>query len=101
MRVALVISLLLGFASAAQADTVMNCGDRLVSIGETTGAVAIKCGAPTFQAHRDDTRTSADGSTTTVGIDTWTYNFGPQNFIRTLTFANGSLRRIVVGDYGD
>ena len=99
MRVVLATLLLLGFASAAQADT-MSCGERLVFTGDNTAGVAIKCGAPTFQEHRDDTR-GADGNSTTVSIDTWTYNFGPQSFIRTLTFVNGTLKSIATGDYGN
>jgi hypothetical protein len=31
----------------------------------------------------------------------WIYNFGPTRFIYYLTFVNGGLERIQVGEYGD
>ena len=36
----------------------------------------------------------------TVVIDTWTYDFGPNSFVRTLTFENGVLTNVEVGGYG-
>ena len=35
-----------------------------------------------------------------VKIEEWTYNFGPERFIRTLTFENGELVDIETGGYG-
>jgi Protein of unknown function (DUF2845) len=87
-----------GISSSAFADA-MPCGDRFAATGDSLGDVAGKCGPPTAQDHRDEVR-SAGESTTTVAVDTWTYDLGRGNFVRTLTFVNGTLKRIEKGDYG-
>jgi hypothetical protein len=87
-----------GWVSFAHADG-MRCGEWLVDKGMTTGEVALRCGPPTLQEHREAIR-DADGNVTSLAIDTWTYNFGPQSFIRILGFVNGRLRGIDVGGYG-
>jgi hypothetical protein len=35
-----------------------------------------------------------------IRYEAWTYDFGPQRFIRTLTFEEGRLIRIEAGDKG-
>jgi hypothetical protein len=36
----------------------------------------------------------------TITIDEWTYNLGPNRFMRILTFKNGKLTDINTGGYG-
>jgi hypothetical protein len=75
------------------------CGDRLVDVGETAGTVALKCGSPTTADRREESR-RVKGMLWTVTIDQWTYDRGPRDFVRVLTFANGRLQTIDVGGYG-
>jgi hypothetical protein len=87
---AITIVMLLVISSLARAGE-LRCGERLVDLGNTTGEVVLKCGPPTY-AERSDTETAT--------LETWTYNLGPHDFIRTLTFVDGWLNKIETGDYG-
>jgi hypothetical protein len=84
----------------------MRCAGGIVSIGDTAGSVAGKCGEPAFIAQRQQSslegrRRSTYGTTiTTVTIDDWTYNFGPQQFQYQVSFENGRVMRIESLDYG-
>ncbi len=98
MRAWIVVAVLLGAVGSARADG-MWCGGRLVSVGERNGEVLLKCGAPTVQERREELRSNGDVATT-VSIDTWTYNLGPQSFVRILTFVNGVLQSIELGGRG-
>jgi hypothetical protein len=98
MRTLLACLLLLGIGSSAFADA-MPCADRFAATGDSMSDVAGKCGQPTAQDHRDDVRSAGD-TTPIVAIDTWTYDLGRGSFVRTLTFINGTLKRIEKGDYG-
>jgi hypothetical protein len=106
-------------ASVLRADT-MRCGGRLVSDGDTLYEVRSTCGEPVDETHRTEFRTvknwvsgpcvqtgdqvrcgHAVERTVEVGIDEWTYDFGPHEFIRFLTFEQGKLVSIRTGDYGN
>jgi hypothetical protein len=84
----------------------MRCSGGIVSIGDTAGAVAGKCGEPAFIAQRQQTslegrrRSTYNTTITTVTIDEWTYNFGPQEFQYQVSFENGRVMRIESLDYG-
>jgi hypothetical protein len=103
-------------ASQAQADG-MRCGTKLVSDGDTLHKVRSTCGAPTTELRRVEHRTvrrwvagpCAPGQTQCghmvehtieVVIDEWTYDRGPHDFVRHLTFEQGKLQSIVTGSYG-
>src|SRR5256885_14564839 len=87
------LALLIAFAAPAQADD-FRCGQRLVSVGETTGEVALKCGPPTAADRRVETGRARGGGCRSTVIDTWTYDRGPTSFIRILTFVDGKLERV-------
>lgn len=97
------------------------CGTRLVSEGDTKFEVLEKCGQPDFVDVRHESRIKRDFFERSferrdlddperyrfplfvvedVEIEEWTYNLGSQRFIRYLTFENGRLVDIKVGDYG-
>lgn len=121
-----VMSLLImlgAFSDAGAADT-LRCGSRIVTIGETRAAVRAKCGEPTSVEVRYEKRIQRDfyrdlfpprGTERLrerekyrdplfvevyVEIEEWTYNLGPTSFVRYLTFENGRLVDIAMGDYG-
>ena len=78
--------------TSASADS-MRCGRELVRDGHRTSDVVKRCGQPTSTSKRVEALTG-------VTYDDWTYDFGPREFVRHLTFQNGVLIQIVIGDYG-
>jgi hypothetical protein len=95
--------LALATANSAAAGT-MRCNSSVVSLGETKAEVAMKCGEPASQDSRQEEimeRTEGAGTrVTTVTIDDWTYDFGPDSLIRYLTFRNNRLVGVREGGYG-
>lgn len=82
--------LLLGFASAAQGET-LRCGSQLVSVGDRSFEVEQKCGEPAF---RDLVGyTLGPYQQRELKIEEWVY--GPSNGMLTiLTFEGNRLTRI-------
>ncbi len=79
------------------------CRDGIVSKGDVMAEVVKKCGPPTFQSQRQETRlddTKESRTITTITIDEWTYNFGPNEFMYNLRFENGRVMKIESLDYG-
>lgn len=59
----------------------LKCGNHLVNIGDTEYQVIEHCGEPSY---REGNR--------------WTYNQGAGALLRILTFADGTLQSIVLGN---
>lgn len=84
----------------------MSCKGGIVSIGDTPGEVVSKCGQPASASQRekkivaDGTKTDTSRTVTTVAIDDWIYNFGPNQFQYQLLFENGRVSNIMSLDYG-
>jgi hypothetical protein len=82
----------------------MYCEGRIVSIGDTAGEVISKCGQPadTFQHKQKivDDNYPAGRIITTVIVDDWTFNFGPDRFQYRLLLKNGRVAEIESLDYG-
>jgi len=96
------------------------CGTRLVSTGDRTFEVLVRCGEPDYRTVRYEKRIKRDFFRDLfpyrdrereayrepflveefVEIEEWIYNPGPTRFIRYLTFENGILVDIETGDYG-
>jgi hypothetical protein len=96
-----VCSLLLSLglsAAPARADS-MRCGDGFVENGSSMYEVQSLCGAPSFTIQRVDYRRFGN-AVVQVSIDQWTYDFGPNRFIQTVTFEQGVVVSIVSGHYG-
>jgi hypothetical protein len=103
---AAVVSLL---AVPANADA-LRCGTRLVTDGDTRAQVEARCGAPVDITRR--TRLAApivwrhgrpyrvgDGAIE-VEIEEWTYNLGPQRFMRRVRFEDGLVVAVETLGYG-
>ncbi len=69
----------------------LRCGVHLVQLGETQMQVLHQCGQPDVR----DSYFVESG-----GLDRWTYNLGPKDFIYVFTFLNGELRQIMQTDRG-
>ena len=78
--------------ATAGADS-FSCGQRIVQVADSAGEVQMKCGRPTW---RYDT-TPVDGA---APGEIWLYNFGPNDFVRLLTFVSGRLVEIKTGAHG-
>jgi hypothetical protein len=80
------------------------CDDRIISLGDTKADVLIKCGEPfTKESYQEEVRErigARSRRTVYVTVETWTYNFGPQRFMRMLTFRNGQIVDIGTAGYG-
>jgi hypothetical protein len=80
------------------------CDDRVLSTGDTKADVLTKCGEPFYRtSHDEELRVPLDDTRSreiTVTVEEWTYNFGPQRFMRIITFRNGKVSDIRTGRYG-
>ena len=84
----------------------MICRGGIVSIGDTAGEVLNKCGQPATSTAREEKRFGSgatyghDRFFTTVAIDDWIFNFGPNQFQYQVVLENGRVARIESLDYG-
>ncbi len=80
------------------------CGDRIISTGDAQADVFNKCGEPFYRtSHTEELwePIGASGSRkVVVTVEEWTYNFGPQRFMRIITFRNGRVVDVRTGNYG-
>ena len=80
------------------------CDSGEMQVGITQYEILQRCGEPAFKDSRQEEQlTSVDENTnrlTVKRIDEWTYNFGPNKFLRILKFENGELVEVETGDRG-
>jgi hypothetical protein len=80
------------------------CSEQVLSVGDTKSDVLSRCGEPTWKDTRqEEVKQRLDSGverTVFVTIDEWTYNLGPNRFVRIVTFRNGKLVDIRSGGYG-
>jgi len=104
-KITAVLVAMLALTPAAGRTETMRCDGGLVSIGSTAGETLKKCGEPTYAAKREDTRATLDPLTgekrhSSIAIDDWTYNFGPNRFQYRVVLENGVVARIESLDKG-
>ena len=84
--------------------TEARCADQYPSTGSTKAEVLLKCGEPAGKdSRKEEIIETLDADTrkkTDVIIDEWTYNFGPDKFIRIFEFRNNKLTDVKTGGYG-
>ena len=113
-----VAALTLLLTSPTQADSLLRCGTELVSEGASPYEVRMTCGDPVAEARRTEYRTrprvvlvpcTPGGSaqcrqivqeTVEVQVLEWTYDNGPQRFIRYVTFEQDRLIHVRTGGRG-
>ncbi len=90
-----------GFAGTPSAK---RCDSGELQTGMSQYEIQQRCGEPVFKDSREEERLTAvdehDSQLTVTRIDEWTYNFGPNRFLRILTFENGELVKVETGDRG-
>jgi hypothetical protein len=103
-------------AAPAAADTTFRCeSGRLARLGDRMYEVEQKCGDPDFVTQRTEKRTVKHKVRRFIGgvweefdeerevdvlIDEWTYDLGPEHFVRYVSFENGRVCGIGTGNYG-
>jgi Protein of unknown function (DUF2845) len=109
VRVALAVFLFFLVCLSSLPVWAFRCGNRLVSQGETQSDIWSKCGAPDTTERRVKYRALPGydpytGARSTlympVVIEVWVYNFGPQRFMKELSFEEGRLIDIQQLGYG-
>jgi hypothetical protein len=108
------LSLLL-FNNGMAADRYLRCQGRLVSIGDTKEEVLDKCDKPDKRDQWEEDQNSTISQIydyknerymapkvikQPIQMERWTYNMGPNKFIRYLYFQNGELIKIETGERG-
>ena len=87
-------------ARPAHADA-FHCGSRLVKPGDSAETVIGKCGEPQTRAPLLETQCLPLTGCQSVQVgERWTYDFGPDRFMRHLSFRNQRLEAVQAGDYG-
>jgi hypothetical protein len=76
--------------SALEGTSSLECGNGIVSQGDSEDSVRDKCGNPQKVTQED-----ADSPIV------WFYNFGPSEFVYYVSFTNGTVERIQMGGYGN
>jgi hypothetical protein len=78
--------------------------DKIVETGEPTVRVLFLFGPPSHKEERIETSVvSGKGGVTVpkqISVETWTYNLGPNRFMRIYHFVDGRLTRIEQGPRG-
>lgn len=104
----------------------MRCDRELISRGDNQGEVLASCGEPMFATQKTIYRSGIPNrrfsslslgngyysditrgeliyhnrSVVEVPVEVWTYNFGPRNFMREVTFTDGRVTAIRTLGYG-
>jgi len=82
----------------------LDCRDSILSAGDSKAEVLTKSGEPASkECHQEDVReriTTDQWRTISITVEEWTYNFGPERFLRILTFKNGIVSDVRTGGYG-
>ncbi len=80
------------------------CNGQPVTIGDSPGEVAGKCGPAMLKEERkvkvEEIDDSGKRSAVTTTTDEWTYNFGPGEQMQTYRFEDGKLASISTPGYG-
>lgn len=107
---------------AAEPALAFRCGNKIVTQGDHSSRVRQICGEPTGIQERviyregrtrprprllgpdgrwsDDEVLQYDRSYVEIVVEEWTYNFGPQRFMRLVRFENGFVAKVTQLGYG-
>jgi hypothetical protein len=77
----------------------MQCNGNLVQLGASQAAVVLKCGEPMSKTMRWEQYKLPNGVVVTIAVEEWTYYQGKGAFLRLLTFKDGTLTDVRLGEY--
>jgi hypothetical protein len=110
MKRLFLMALLLPISWDASAQA-MECGNKLITAGDSLAKVATLCGNPT-QVDRTSIVQSASGTFVNgqwvqsggaqieIPVEVWLYNLGPDKLMRQIRFEGGRVVKIETLDYG-
>jgi hypothetical protein len=105
---ALALAAALAATGTARADSI-RCAGGIVSTGDSKLDLLGKCGPPTLVEARTDEQlrfsSTPDGREgvgrrTSVTVERWTYDFGPQRFVQHVVVAFGRVEAVERGGHG-
>lgn len=84
------------------------CAPAAIHVGDSRLDLLARCGEPALSERRDDLlRLTADvtsgvavSRTVPVTVEVWTYDFGPQTFIRFVRLEDGVVAAVDTGSHG-
>ena len=98
-KVAGLALLLLSIPASADA---MRCKNALITEGDTTAEMLLKCGEPMLREELNRNEENQFGNMVEVKYgERWTYNFGKNEFMRFVTVRNGKVIDIENGPRGE
>src|SRR5512140_3555876 len=107
LAAAVTLATLLPCAALASSDSSIRCPGGIVSLGDATIDLLGKCGEPALrEGHADLTSVAyrTDGAqvkrATAVAVERWTYDFGPQQFLRFVSVEGGKVVAVDRGGWG-
>ena len=80
-----------------------SCEGGIVSTDDRSSDVLAKCGPPDFQDSHQEEVVQRLGDTKQkvyINVEEWTYNLGPNQFIRIVVLKNGRIAEIRTVSYG-
>jgi hypothetical protein len=110
MKRLLLAALLVSISWQAGAQT-MECGNRLITEGDSLSKVAALCGNPSQVDHTSILRSASagrvngqwmqsNGAQIEIPVEIWLYNLGPDKLMRQIRFEDGRVVKIETLDYG-
>lgn len=105
MKILCIATLLLfSFLPSPAAADSLSCENGIVSSGDGAADLLLKCGQPEWKnAHEETVVESLDKDSrrkTVILVEEWTYNLGPDRFMRIVTVRNGVVTAVRTGGYG-
>jgi hypothetical protein len=88
-----ILALLLTALPQARAEDTFRCRPEIVSVGDTAGKVAMKCGEPTW-------REPVGYRNGWMENQLWYYNCGSSDYLYVLQFVGGRLKNVESQGYG-
>lgn len=80
------------------------CDTTDLNLGLSMGEIVARCGLPAFRNSWYGTQSvrfdDLAANHVLIRYETWGYDFGPNKFTRYVTFANGRLTNVELGDRG-
>jgi hypothetical protein len=76
------------------------CEPSALHVGDLKLDALSRCGEPALAERRDDLLRTFGEGTRIVAVEVWTYDFGPQTFVRFVTLEDGVIARIDTGSHG-
>ncbi|MGC4029426.1 MAG: DUF2845 domain-containing protein [Steroidobacteraceae bacterium] len=108
--VPLVLAVLLALLCLPREAFAFRCGNRLVTEGDSAAEVIARCGDPVQVDRRAVLRPAVvwrygrpwqlPGGPVEKVVETWTFNLGPNQFMRQVTIEDGIVKAIRTLGYG-